>query len=91
MDIALITQLITTLGFPIVVCLALGWFIFKIYKASEKREAEMRAELRESREVNSKFADIISKYSVEITEIKADIRDIKENIIIITEHNTPQQ
>lgn len=90
MDIALITQVITTVGFPIAVCIVLGWFIFKIYKASEKREAELRAELKENREVNSKFADIISKYSVEITEIKTDIRDIKEDIIIITEH-IPQQ
>lgn len=86
MDVALISQLITTLGFPIAVCIAFGWFIFRIYKASEKREAEMRAELKESREVNSKFADIISKYSVEISEIKTDIKDMKEDIMVITEH-----
>ena len=90
MDIALISQLITTLGFPIAVCIAFAWFIFRIYKASEKREAEMRAELRESREVNSKFADIISKYSVEISEIKTDIKDMKEDIMVITEHISQQ-
>jgi F0F1-type ATP synthase membrane subunit b/b' len=86
MEIPLIVELIGTLGFPIAAVVALCWFIFKIYKASEKREAEMRKEIQENRAINSKFADIISKYSVEITEIKTDIKDIKEDIIVLTEH-----
>ena len=86
MDIAMILELISTVGFPIALVVALGWFVYKLYKASEKREAELREELRENREINSKFAEIISKYSIEITEIKTDIRDIKEDIIILTEH-----
>ena len=86
MDIALILELISTIGFPMAAAIALGWFVYKIYKASEKREDEMRAELKESRAVNNKFADIISKYSVEITEIKTDIKDIKEDVMLLTEH-----
>ena len=86
MDIAIFLELLGTVGFPIAVCIALGWFILKIYKASEKREQELRNELRENREINRQFAEIISKYSVEITEIKTDIKDIKEDIIILTEH-----
>lgn len=77
---------ISTVGFPIACVLALGWFIWHIYKRSEKREDELRAEINKSQEINNKFADIISKYSVEITEIKTDIKDIKEDIIILTEH-----
>ena len=86
MDIAIILEIIGSFGFPIAVAIALGWFVYKIYKASEKREAELRAEIKENQTINSKFADIISKYSVEITEIKTDIKDIKEDIIILTEH-----
>lgn len=85
MDIAIILEIIGTVGFPITAVVALCWFIYKIYKASEKREEELRGELKENREINSKFADIISKYSVEITEIKTDIKDIKDDIIVITE------
>ena len=85
MDFTLIVELITTLGFPIAAVIALCCFIWKIYKSSENREAALRLELKESREINSKFADIISKYSVEISEIKTDIRDIKEDIVIISE------
>lgn len=79
-------SLISTVGFPIAVAIALGWFIFQIYKRSEQREDELRAEIGKSQEINNKFADIISKYSVEITEIKTDIKDIKEDIMILTEH-----
>ena len=42
-------------------------------------------QLKENRETNAKFAEIISKYSVEIGEIKNDIKDIKGDIIIISE------
>lgn len=86
MDIALILEIIGSFGFPIAIVIVLGWFVWKLYKASEKREAELRAEIKESQEINKKFADIISKYSVEITEIKTDIKDIKEDMIVLTQH-----
>lgn len=86
MEIPLFLEIVGSFGFPIAVVIVLGLFIWKLYKASEKREAEMRKEIQENREINNKFADIISKYSVEITEIKTDIKDIKEDIIILTEH-----
>jgi len=35
MDITMITELIASLGFPIAAVLAMGWFIYKIYKKSE--------------------------------------------------------
>lgn len=85
MDIATVIELISTIGFPIAAVIALCWFIWRIYKKSEEREEELRQELRENREINGKFADIISKYSVEISEIKTDIKDIKEDILIITD------
>ena len=90
LEIPLLLEIIGTVGFPIAVCIAMGWFIFKIYKASEKREEQLREELKQNSEINGKFAEIIGKYSIEITEIKADIKDIKEDVIAITEH-LPQQ
>lgn len=86
MDIAVLLEIIGSFGFPIAIVIALGWFVWKLYKASEKREGELRAEIKESQEINKKFADIISKYSVEITEIKTDIKDIKEDMIVLTQH-----
>ena len=78
-------ELITTVGFPIACVIAMGWFIFKIYNQSIKREDELREEIKENREINGKFADIINRYSLELGEIKNDVKEIKEDIIVITE------
>lgn len=85
MDISLIVELITTLGFPIALAIALCWFIWRLYRRSEDREQELRQELKESREINGEFAKIISAYSIEISEIKTDIKDIKEDIMLISD------
>ena len=80
MDAAVFIELISTLGFPIVVCIALGWFIWHIYKASEKREEKLLTEITENRVINKQFAEIIGKYEVTLGEIKADVRDIKDTL-----------
>ncbi len=38
--IAYIAELIPTLGFPIIVCGILGWFVFKIYKDTTKQNQD---------------------------------------------------
>ena len=96
MDVATITQLITTLGFPIVCCIALGWFVFKFYTDSTKQSAENMAEvqarcqeredklyqeIKECREVNATAIATIAKYAENLTEIKADIQVIKEHVL----------
>lgn len=73
---------IPTLGFPIVVCIALGWFIWHIYKASEKREEKLMTEITENRVINSRFAEIIAQYEITLGEIKTDVKDIKETLHI---------
>ena len=78
-------ELVSTLGFPIAVCIALGWFIYQIYKKSLDREDELRAEIKENQKINGKFATIIDRYSLEIGEIKSDVKEIKEDLIIISE------
>ena len=78
-------NLISTLGFPIACVIALGWFIWHIYKRSEQREDELRAEISKSQEINNKFADIIAHYSVEISEIKEDVKEIKEDVIVLAD------
>lgn len=85
MDMTTITELITALGFPITCVIAMAWFILKIYKQSVKREEDLREEIKENQKVNGKFAEIISKYSMQIEEIKDDVKEIKEDVIIISE------
>lgn len=85
MDLSIFLELISSVGFPIAAVIVLGLFIWRIYKRSEQREAELREELKENRAINGKFAEIISRYSLEISEIKTDIKDIKQDILIITD------
>ena len=82
MELATLVELIPSLGFPIVVCIALGWFIWHIYKASEKREEKLMTEITENRIINKPFAEIIAKYEVTLGEIKSDIHDIKDTLHI---------
>lgn len=82
MEAATFIELIPTLGFPIVVCIALGWFIWHIYKASEKREERLMTEITENRIINKQFAEIIGKYEVTLGEIKSDVKEIKDTLHI---------
>lgn len=82
METATIMELISTLGFPIVVCLALGYFIWTIYKQSVVREEKLLTEITENRLINQQFAEIIGKYEITLGEIKTDIKDIKDTLHI---------
>jgi F0F1-type ATP synthase membrane subunit b/b' len=84
MEIAFV-ELVTTVGFPIACVIAMGWFIFNIYKKSIDRENQLREEIKENQKINGQFAEIINRYSLEIGEIKTDVKEIKEDIIVITE------
>lgn len=80
MDLATMTELIATLGFPIVCVLALGIFVFKLWQQSVQREEKLMSEITENRLVNTKFAEIIAKYEITLDEMKTDIKDIKDTL-----------
>ena len=52
MEAAAFIELIPTLGFPIVLCLALGFFIYKLWEQSAQRENKLFEELSASRTIN---------------------------------------
>lgn len=82
MEVGVIMEMISTLGFPIACVIALGIFVFKIWKQSVEREKTLMAEITENRLVNQKFAEIIGKYEIELGEIKTDVKEIKETLQI---------
>lgn len=81
--LAFLVELIPTLGFPIVCVVAMGIFIWKIYKASENREAKLMEELTENRKINEQAIQTIAKYAENLEIIKNDITDIKTDITVI--------
>ena len=77
-----ILSAIATVGFPIVAVLALGYFVFLIWKQSVEREKLLMEEITENRLVNKQFAEIIAKYEITLGEIKSDVKDIKDTLHI---------
>lgn len=77
-----IIEVISTVGFPIACVLALGFFIWKIYNQSVAREATLLQEIKESRAINAKFAELIAGYEVKLDEIRTDVKDIKDTLQI---------
>lgn len=83
--LATIVELIGTVGFPIVMVIALGFFVWKIYQQSVVREEKLLAEITENRLINEKFAEIIAGYEITLGDIKTDIRDIKDTLHIASQ------
>lgn len=83
MDIAAITSLISTVGFPIAAVVALAFFIYRIYKKSEQREDLLMHEVKETRKVNAQAIGTIAHYAEKLDTIQSDIKDIKTDITII--------
>ena len=66
MDIAVILEIITTVGFPIACVIALFWFIYKLQSESVKREERLMV--------------IIENYGTKLAEITTTIEAINEKI-----------
>ena len=73
MDIAVIGEMITTLGFPIALVIAMGFFIWQIYKQSVKREETLV-------EVNEKAINTLALYAERLEVIQNDVSTIKEKL-----------
>lgn len=98
MDVNVLSTLITTLGFPIVCVVGLGWFIYKIYldtqeqnKANmtqlqercKEREDKLYEEIKENREVNAQAIATIAMYADKIGHIEVNLENIKTDVAII--------
>ena len=98
MDANAITSLITSVGFPIVCCLGMGWFIFKFYKdytaeskanmeavqaRCKEREEKLYEEIKENREVNAQAIATIALYADRLESIQNDVSEIKSDINVL--------
>ena len=77
-------DLISTVGLPIALVIAMGLFIYKIYKKSEAREDTLMNEIKENREINAKAVSTLALYAERLGVIEADVQEIKAGISNIT-------
>lgn len=91
MNVNTIQTAITTLGFPTVCVVFLGWFIWKIWirqqEQNEKREDKLYSFISEAQLVNEKltktnaeFVTILNTYKSDLEVIKSDVTEIKQKM-----------
>ena len=91
MDVNTVQTLITSLGFPIVCVIALGWFIYKAFEKftaqAEKREEKLYTVIAQAQETNERltqtnaeFISVLNTYKSDLDEIKEDVNDIKQTM-----------
>lgn len=91
MDAQTLQTVITTLGFPIVACLFLGYFIWKLWtrqqEQNEKREDKLYSFITEAQatnerltKTNAEFVTVLNTYESDLDEIKTDVTEIKNNL-----------
>lgn len=91
MDVNTIQTLITSLGFPIVCVIALGWFIYKAFEKftsqSEKREEKLYTVIAQAQETNERltqtnaeFVSVLNTYKSDLEDIKSDVSEIKQTM-----------
>lgn len=85
MEVSTVTEVISNVGFPIACAIALGYFIFNIYKRSVAREDMLMSEIKENRAINAKAIETITKYADRLDNIERDVSDIKVDVIKISD------
>ena len=98
MDVTAITEIISTVGFPIACVVFMGLFIFHIYKTTteenkanmekvqarcKEREDKLYEEIAQNREVNAQAIETIARYAEKLETIQTDINEIKTDITVI--------
>lgn len=88
MEYSWFIDLISTVGLPIALVIAMGLFIYKIYKQSVAREDELRAEIKSNQATNAEAIKTLALYAERLGVMESDIKEIKEDVMIINEHIT---
>lgn len=98
MEVGVLIELISAVGFPIACVIAMGAFIFIIYKNMTKenkenmaqvqarcqaREEKLYTEIKENREINAKAIQTISSYAEKLETIQQDVKVIKNDLTVL--------
>ena len=79
----MVTELISTLGFPIALVIGMSYFIWQLWKQSVVREEKLMSELTECRVVNSQAISTIAQYADKLDSIQKDVTEIKSDMNVI--------
>lgn len=80
MNVDVVQTLINSLGFPIVMVGACGFFIWKMYQAQLQDKERLYTELSRAIASNDKMAEIISEHTNKLDAIQEDVKEIKGKV-----------
>ena len=91
MNLEVIQTAISTLGFPIVITIALMWFVWKLWnktqEQNDKREMRLYEVIATAQvqndtlsKTNEKFVLVLNTYKEDLKSIKDDVADIKTQL-----------
>lgn len=96
--LTMLLEMLPTVGFPIICVIALGAFVFIIYRNTTKenkenmekvqarckeREDKLYEEIKENRRINAEAIATISKYAEKLDIIQDDVKEIKTEVAIL--------
>lgn len=79
-------ELVGTVGLPIALVIAMGLFIYKIYKKSEHREDALREQIVNYQVTNAEAIKTLALYAERLGSIETDIKAVKQDVMLISEH-----
>ena len=85
MDYTIFVELIGTVGLPIALVIAMGMFIYKIYKKSEEREDALREQISNCQLTNAEAIKTLALYAERLGVIESDIKEVKQDVMLISE------
>lgn len=79
MDIQTITQLISNFGFPIVMVLGMGWFIYQLQKQSVERETLLYDIIEKYGDKMEKITSTLEKMVLKLDLLSGEVAELKRS------------
>ena len=79
MDLTAIAQLISNLGFPIVLVLGMGWFIYQLQKQSVDRETLLYNIIEKYSDKMEKITNTLEKVVLKLDLLSTEVAELKRN------------
>lgn len=79
MDIQAIAQLISNFGFPIVLVLGMGWFIYQLQKQSVERENLLYSIIEKYSDKMEKITNTLEKVVLKLDLLSGEVAELKRS------------
>lgn len=85
MEVTVIAELVSTVGFPIAIVAVLLWFVFKLQQESVAREETLRADARSREE---KLYTVIGTFEQKLNDVALTLVKVTDALTALTERVT---